>query len=98
MIQDESCESEGKTDQARPQTSSQRTVMEMWSSILGVEGIGVHDNFVDLGGDSISATLFLHQIREKFQVEIPFAMLFDDHATVADIAKAIDSMRPKNRT
>jgi aryl carrier-like protein len=36
-----------------PRTPAERVLADVWSRVLGVEEVGVHDNFFDLGGDSI---------------------------------------------
>ncbi|MEV4396425.1 amino acid adenylation domain-containing protein [Nonomuraea sp. NPDC049607] len=38
---------------AEPRTPAERALAEVWARVLGVERVGVHDNFFDLGGDSI---------------------------------------------
>lgn len=52
--------------------------------------IGVHDNFFDLGGNSLLATRLIFQVREQFQVQIPLRYLFTE-PTVAGLAKAIEA-------
>jgi acyl transferase domain-containing protein len=49
----------------------------IWREFLGVERIGVHENFFDLGGDSLTATRVYARIRAEFGVELPRAKLFD---------------------
>ncbi|MGH3860635.1 amino acid adenylation domain-containing protein [Actinokineospora sp.] len=41
------------TDYVAPSSDSERVLVELWQSVLGVERVGVHDNFFALGGDSI---------------------------------------------
>ena len=52
--------------------------------------IGVHDNFFDLGGNSLLATRLIFQVREQFQVQIPLRYLFAE-PTVAGLAKAVEA-------
>jgi len=52
--------------------------------------IGIHDNFFDLGGNSLLATRLIFQVREHFQVQIPLRYLFAE-PTVAGLAKAVEA-------
>jgi acyl carrier protein len=74
-----------------PQTATQRKIAEIWSNLLTVDGIGigVEDNFFDLGGHSLAATALIRRIRSAFGVEIRLASLFD-RPTIAGLAEAVD--------
>ena len=56
------------------------------------EGIGAQDSFFELGGNSLSLTQLLAQIRKCFQLELSLAALFE-RPTIADIALLIESSR-----
>ncbi|MEV8474423.1 beta-ketoacyl synthase N-terminal-like domain-containing protein [Streptomyces sp. NPDC051173] len=45
------------TPYTAPRTDDERTVAEQWEQALGIDRIGIHDNFFDLGGDSMRAVL-----------------------------------------
>jgi acyl-coenzyme A synthetase/AMP-(fatty) acid ligase/thioesterase domain-containing protein/acyl carrier protein len=49
-----------------PRTPVEKTVAALWSDVLGVERIGIHDNFFDLGGHSLIALRVLGGIEERF--------------------------------
>ena len=66
----------------------ERTVAEIWQEALYVDPIGLHDNFLDLGGHSLSAMRILSAVNEIFGVELPLQVLFDA-PTVAKIAPVI---------
>ncbi len=59
-----------------PRTPVEQTVARMWSQALGVERIGVHDDFFALGGHSLLATQVVAQVRSEFAVELPLSSLF----------------------
>ncbi|MGN8231420.1 condensation domain-containing protein, partial [Paenibacillus polymyxa] len=43
------------TDYAEPRTAQERALVAVWQSVLGLQTVGISDNFFDLGGDSIKA-------------------------------------------
>ena len=48
----------------------ERTLTSWWKDLLGVENIGVHDNFFDLGGHSLLGLRLLAKIEREFQQSI----------------------------
>jgi len=73
-----------------PRTRTELKIFGIWSQILGVEDFGIDDNFVDLGGYSITATQCLSRIRDAFGIELPIGVLFTDEANVRRLAEHID--------
>lgn len=73
-------------------TPLERQLADVWVQVLKVPGasIGVFDNFFEIGGHSLLATQLLAQIRDRFDVELPFRTLFDG-ADIATIAASIES-------
>ncbi|HXO22158.1 MAG TPA: amino acid adenylation domain-containing protein, partial [Thermoanaerobaculia bacterium] len=74
----------------------ERKVVQIWQEILGVEPVGVHDNFFQLGGHSLLATQVLSRVREGFGVEFPLAHLFS-FPTAAELAEAIGFLLQESR-
>ncbi|MER7109337.1 amino acid adenylation domain-containing protein [Streptomyces sp. NPDC000229] len=70
-----------------PRTDDERAMAAVWSDILGLDRIGVHDNFFDLGGDSLRAVALAGVLREGGQ---PVAVrdIFE-HRTVAALCRAL---------
>jgi len=77
---------------AAPRTPTEELTAEIWAQLLGVERVGIHDNFFDLGGHSLLATQVVSRVRDAFQVEIPLRRLFEE-PTVASLAESIDVAR-----
>jgi len=59
-----------------PRNQTEERLAEFWSEILGVERIGVNDNFFDLGGHSLLATQAISRIRETFQTDLSLRSFF----------------------
>jgi len=66
-------------------------VADLWADVLGSATPGVHDNFFDVGGDSVHATLLVSRVREALAVELSVIDFFDA-PTVADVAAVVAPM------
>jgi acyl carrier protein len=72
-------------------TDLEKNIIEIWEELLGVEGIGVEDNFLDLGGDSLIAVRITGRVRELIGVNVPPDFFLDIDCTVEELAKEIVS-------
>jgi acyl carrier protein len=82
---------------AAPSSGVERAIAEIWQETLGIEQVGVYDNFfLDLSGSSLLATQVASQLRSKFQVELPLRRFFEG-PTIAELAAAIDAQRQSER-
>ena len=61
---------------------------KIWSSVFQLEQVGIHDSFLELGGDSLLATQVVSRMRDAFDVEIPLQTIFRS-PTVADLSLAV---------
>ena len=77
-----------KAEYVAPRTSIEAELVEILSSVLGVEKVGIYDNFFQLGGDSILAAQIINRIRESMQFELSF-LIFFEQPTVASMAVKI---------
>lgn len=71
-----------------PSNAIEEKLVEIWQDLLGVEQIGIHDNFLELGGNSLLGVQVIGQISEHFQVEIPMFELFES-LTISELAQTI---------
>jgi acyl carrier protein len=71
-----------------PRTPVEAALAEIWAEVLHLEHVGIYDHFLELGGDSLSATRVLTQVLQTFQVEVPLRALFES-PTVAAMAVVI---------
>jgi len=79
-----------------PRTFVEEQMAVIWNEILGLEKIGVHDNFFDIGGDSLNAVQLFCGVEESFGKKLPLATLFRA-PTIAQLAKLITSDNEKNK-
>ncbi|GAB4560318.1 MAG: hypothetical protein Tsb0020_06870 [Haliangiales bacterium] len=77
------------TPYVAPETDVAKTVTKVWEEILGVDGIGIHDDFFDLGGHSLLLTQVVSRVRKQVDAEISLRSLFEKR-TVAGIAEEIE--------
>jgi acyl carrier protein len=68
-----------------PQNETQQQIADLWQKFLGIEKIGIHDNFIDLGGNSLLATQLITRLRDMFQVDLTLRTLFEE-PTIARLA------------
>ena len=71
-----------------PQTALELELAAIWSSVLGVTHVGTRDNFFDLGGHSLNATLVISRIHQRLRVEVPLRTLFEA-PTLAELAGVV---------
>ncbi|MEA5617543.1 amino acid adenylation domain-containing protein [Cronbergia sp. UHCC 0137] len=71
-----------------PRTPTEEVLANIWATVLGVESVGIEDNFFDLGGHSLLATRLISQVRQVFGVDLPLRHLFES-PKIADLAKVI---------
>jgi amino acid adenylation domain-containing protein len=60
-----------------PRTEAERVVAEIWARVLGVEQVGVHDDFFALGGHSLRATRVVSHVARTLGADVPLRTLFE---------------------
>jgi len=71
-----------------PRTAVETQLAQIWAQVLGLDQVGVHDNFFDLGGHSLSAAQVIARVIKHFQVELSPVLLFQT-PTVSEMALVI---------
>jgi amino acid adenylation domain-containing protein len=71
-----------------PRSDREKSLLELWTAALEVDGIGVHDNFFDLGGDSLRAARVTQQVCDRYGVRIEVGDLFHE-PTIATMARLV---------
>jgi acyl-CoA synthetase (AMP-forming)/AMP-acid ligase II/thioesterase domain-containing protein/NAD(P)-dependent dehydrogenase (short-subunit alcohol dehydrogenase family)/acyl carrier protein len=77
------------TKQTEPRNQTEHQLAEIFKKVLGLEKVGIHDNFFALGGHSVLAAQIVSQLRETFACELPLWVLFES-STIAELAQVID--------
>jgi len=75
-----------------PNTPTEHTLVTIWEDLLGIDQVGIRDDFFGLGGHSLLATQLVSRIRDQLQVNLPLNALFDN-PTVAGLATAVETLR-----
>ena len=68
-----------------PSNPIEQVLADIWSEVLNVDRVGIHDNFFEVGGHSLAAIQVISRIRNRLSVEIPISAMFD-LPTVAQLA------------
>jgi amino acid adenylation domain-containing protein len=76
-----------------PRNQTEERLAAIWREVLGIEEVGIHDNFFTLGGHSLLAARAVARIRDQFQRELPLRELFHT-PTIAAIAQVLDQREP----
>ncbi len=86
--------SEGRPDKQveLPANETQRQLLSIWSAALGLNRIGMRDNFFALGGHSLLIAQVVSQIRSIMGVDIALRSLFD-YPTIETLSEAIDTLQ-----
>jgi len=72
-----------------PRSSLERHLAGIWSEVLGVDRVGVHDTFLELGGDSLRAASVAGALQERLG-EIVYVSAVFEAPTVAELAQYLE--------
>ncbi len=74
----------------RPFSSLEKALADIWAEALGtIKPIGIHDNFFDLGGHSLTAIQVMVKLQDEFNLELPVSSIFEA-STIAELATLIE--------
>jgi len=76
------------TNYVAPRSALETLLVGIWQDVLSVDQIGIHDNFFDLGGDSMLALRAVNRLN-RHDISVTIKELYR-HQTVADLAQAIE--------
>jgi amino acid adenylation domain-containing protein len=75
-----------------PRTDTEKQLSAIWSAVLGMDDVGIHDNFFDIGGHSLTGIQVLTRVEQHFGKTIPLKNLFIA-PTVALMAELIQEKK-----
>ncbi len=58
-------------------TPIEQQITNVWADVLGLSQVGIHDNFFDLGGESILAAVLIARLTDIFRINLPVRCLFE---------------------
>ena len=64
---------------------------QTWCEVIGLEQVGVFDNFFHLGGHSLKATQITSRLRQVLQIDLPLRAIFE-RPTVQALAEVVEDM------
>jgi phthiocerol/phenolphthiocerol synthesis type-I polyketide synthase E len=70
----------------------EQVIVKVWQEVLGIDRLGIHDNFFDLGGNSLIGLKVISQLKKELDLDIPVIALFQG-PTVCALAKVIGKER-----
>jgi acyl carrier protein len=77
------------TPYVEPTNSVEQKVVEIWENLLGIHPVGIHDNFLRLGGNSLLAIRVAAELREAFQIELTVQAMMTTF-TAAELALVVE--------
>jgi acyl carrier protein len=73
---------------------TERALLQIWSEVLNTDPIGIYDDFLGLGGDSLTAMRCINRIIATFGVEVPLDLFLLESANIAQLASEIARIQP----
>lgn len=73
------------TELVAPRNEFEEIILGIWSEVLGVDRLGVLDEFLDVGGDSLAGIRIVSRLNETLEMDLPVMSVFE-HATVERLA------------
>lgn len=78
-----------------PATDTEQVVAALWCQALGLDEVGIHDGFFDIGGESLRAMQVVTRTNKVFGLNLSVRALFDT-ATIARFAQVVDEARAES--
>ncbi|OLQ51131.1 non-ribosomal peptide synthetase, partial [Bacillus licheniformis] len=80
----------GRKASAAPETALEKNLCSIWQKTLGIDAIGIDDNFFDLGGHSLKGMMLIANIQAELEKTVPLKALFEQ-PTVRQLAAYMEA-------
>ena len=81
-----------RANRSQPDTDTERALLSLWQELLGIDGLGVNDDYFALGGTSLIAARMFAEISRHFGVRLPLTTVLES-PTVRALARHLDQQR-----
>ncbi len=78
-------------DFVEPEGLIEEIIAEVWRTVLGLERVGLYDNFFHLGGHSLMIIRVVARLEQAYGIEVPLRALFDA-PTIAELAPVVEEI------
>ena len=85
---DQQIQKKEKKEFILPDTELEIQISEIWKDIVGIEQVGIYDNFFDLGGNSMHLVKAYNRMKDEISEELPITALFE-HPTIHSLSQFI---------
>ncbi|MEG4442911.1 amino acid adenylation domain-containing protein [Microcoleus sp. AT9_B5] len=82
---------------AAPQSELELLLAGVWSKLLKLDRVGIHDNFFEIGGNSLMTLQVAVQVRDLLATDLPVVKLFQ-HPTIAQLANYLNQGKSANES
>ena len=72
-----------------PTNETEQQIAEIWQNVLGIEKVGIQDNFFELDGNSLTSTQVVSRLRQIFNINLSLTILFEA-PTIEEVAVAVE--------
>ncbi len=79
-----------------PRTPTEVALAKIWRELLGLNQIGIHENYFELGGHSLMAVRLVGEIKRQMKLDLPVRTVFR-HPTIKELAETLPSQKHKER-
>ena len=80
-----------------PNTETEEILCQIWCELLNRKSVGIHDNFMQIGANSLNLMQFVYLVYKKFGIDLPLGNVFEQ-PTIAEMAAFIDQHIKKQNT
>jgi amino acid adenylation domain-containing protein len=82
-------------DYVPPETPVQESIVRIWQEVLGLPRVGIHDNFFDIGGNSLNVVRAGMKMKEELGITIPLVTMFR-YTTISKLAAHLSKEDPED--